>query len=148
MSENRFGVGLAPSYIVCDPRSRMFPAGWKDIWFRRRAVRDADGVPRYTCPICQAKFDHQLIDFLQGDHIWPYSLFGETSWENYQLICGSCNVSKSNFLDVEIRKALGSGSFRALITTFLWNRVEVGSLARNAVLESILSRSDLSATHP
>jgi hypothetical protein len=95
-------------------------------------------VIRYRCPICSKEYDHSSIDHLQGDHIWPYSLFGETSWENYQLICGKCNATKKNRLDNEIREVLGAGEFRSMVATFLRKQVQAGLITSDAVLESIL----------
>src|SRR5262245_57806328 len=115
MPENRTVLIPPPQFIPCDPLSRFFPAGWKDYYFRAHGKPDSQRGYVYQCPACQRAFDHSEIDFLEGDHIWPYSMFGETSWENYQLICGSCNASKRNFLDREIRAALGTGDFRRLI---------------------------------
>lgn len=138
MSDHLKEIGEAPLYINCDPLSRTFPAGWKDVWFRRQAIADEHGVVCYTCPLCSQRFDHRMIKYLQGDHIWPYSLFGETSWENYQLICGSCNAAKSNRLDKDIRELLGSGDFRRMVSVFLRKHVEAGSLSMDATLKAIL----------
>lgn len=100
----------------------------------------------YRCPMCQNDFDHSDIDFLEGDHIWPYSMFGETSWENYQLLCGSCNASKKNFMDREIRAALGGGDFRRLVLNYLRSLYEQQKIADIAQLRHLL---DLTAdAHP
>lgn len=141
MSGHRKEVGPEPTYIKCNPLSRLFPAGWKDIWFRRQAESDSNGDIVYACPICWRKFDHSMIDHLHGDHIWPYSLFGETAWTNYQLICGDCNTSKSNALDADVRKALGAAGFRARVVEFLLEQVDAGQLPMDAVLKSILAAS-------
>jgi hypothetical protein len=79
-----------------------------------------------------------MIDYLHGDHIWPYSLFGETSWANYQLICGNCNAAKSNRLDSDVRKTLGGGAFRKGVIAFLRQQINDGSLSIDAVLTNIL----------
>lgn len=139
MSGHRKEVGPEPIYIKSNPLSRFFPAGWKDIWFRRQAEADDKGNIVYACPICTRKFDHSMIDHLHGDHIWPYSLFGETTWENYQLICGDCNTSKSNALDANVRKALGAAGFRARVVRFLLEQVDAGQIPMDAVLKSIVS---------
>jgi 5-methylcytosine-specific restriction endonuclease McrA len=60
---------------------------------------------------------------LQGDHIWPWSLFGETSWQNYQLICGSCNLKKKDKIDNQIRIILGNGEFRNLVKAYLKSKL-------------------------
>ncbi len=117
MSDDR--RGLEPLNFQCDPLTREFPSAWKDVLFRRRVMVCTDGMYRYQCPMCASWFDHSEITFLQGDHIWPYSLFGETSWTNYQLICGGCNLRKSNAIDGEIRKALADGTFRTEIKKHL-----------------------------
>src|SRR6201993_3153264 len=90
---------VEPSYFPCHRLDRNFPSEWKDVLFRRRSRICADGIYRYQCPTCANEFDHTTIGYLQGDHIWPYSLFGETSWDNYRLICGACNAQKRDFLD-------------------------------------------------
>ena len=79
-----------------------------------------------------------MINYLHGDHVWPYSLFGETSWGNYQLVCGDCNLSKGNRLDGDIRKALTTLSFREKIATYLNAQVASGSLSRDKVLADII----------
>jgi hypothetical protein len=136
MQEN--SDNLAPLLFPADPSARMFPPEWRDVWFRRRSIEGPDGLSRYHCPACGKAFDHSDIDFLQGDHIWPYSLFGETSWGNYRLICGSCNASKSNFVEATIRKALGRGEFRLLIGRYLQQMLEDGALISDRPLEEFL----------
>ena len=79
-----------------------------------------------------------MMDYLHGDHIWPFSLFGETSWDNYQLICGDCNRTKSNRLNVDIRKVLGALEFRAVVKSRLQALVATGTLNEDAVSRSIL----------
>ena len=118
-----------PLYIVCSPLDRHFPAGWKDVWFGRHATTGSCGVPEYTCPICQRNFDHTYIDELHGDHIWPYSLFGDTSWSNYRLICAGCNLRKSNHVDAAIRRILPDRSFRQIVQGYLIGRADAGLLA-------------------
>jgi HNH endonuclease len=143
MPKDRQHVGLHPKYISCDsPLSRNFPEGWKDIMFRLSGKKDVgQGAFYYTCPICGTKFDFSSIDHLQGDHIWPYSLFGDTKWENYQLICGKCNAAKGNRLDVDVRRVLGSGAFRLLVAAFLEEKIQTGELTKDAVIKSILGSS-------
>ncbi len=142
MSKNQKTVGLPPKYISCSPLSRTFPEGWKDIMFRRSGKDIENGVPYYACPICGRKFDFSSIDHLQGDHIWPYSLFGDTTWENYQLICGECNAKKRDRLEGEVRRVLGSGKFRELVTAFLQKKVETGELRKDAVIKNIFAAKD------
>lgn len=94
----------------------------------------------YCCPICQQGFDHTDIDYLQGDHIWPYSLFGESSWANYQLICGSCNARKRAFIDDSVRRVLGDGSFRQIVCDQLRKAVDARLIDRIASVELLLLR--------
>jgi 5-methylcytosine-specific restriction endonuclease McrA len=131
-------IGVAPSHFQCDPVSRYFPPEWKDVWFRRFSQVGEDGIPRYQCPMCKRFFDHSSIGYLQGDHIWPYSMLGETSWENYRLICGRCNIAKSDFIDQKLRRALGHGEFRRLIGSCLQDLVSRSFLEENVVLDDLL----------
>jgi 5-methylcytosine-specific restriction endonuclease McrA len=139
MSSDCQEVEEAPAFIPCDLRSRTFPPAWKGVWFRRRSHVGDEGLPIYKCPLCRRDFDHSMLDYLQGDHVWPHSLFGETSWNNYQLICGNCNAAKSNSLDGEVRTLLGAGEFRRQVALFLKKHVELGNLASDAVMANMLS---------
>jgi hypothetical protein len=129
---------LAPVLFPSDPRARCFPPEWRDVWFRRRSVKSTDGTSRYQCPGCGRSFDHTDIDTLQGDHIWPYSLFGETSWQNYRLICANCNAAKSNFVETRIRAMLGRGEFRQLIFEYLERHLDDGEFESGPPLEDII----------
>jgi hypothetical protein len=139
MSKDRASIGTAPEFFPADPLARQFPSEWKSIYFRRQALRGQDGVARYRCPLCNGLFDHSDIDSLAGDHIWPYSLCGETSWQNYQLLCSSCNGRKSNFVGIDLRKVLGEGAFRELVTKFLREQVENKRLPLSVFLDQILN---------
>ena len=103
----------------CDCRDRTFPPEWKDYWFRQEARIEEDGIYCIYCPLCRFRFDHSTLKFLTADHIWPYSLFGETVWENYQLLCISCNSRKKDKIDTEIRDILGHGEFRNILQHFV-----------------------------
>ena len=131
-----------PAYFESNSLSRDFPIAWRDVWFRRYSKAGDDGIYRYECPVCKTQFDHGNISYLQGDHIWPYSLCGDTSWGNYRLICGSCNASKSNFVDTVIRGSLGDGSFRRLVEQFLRELVAQGKLSEEKLLDDLLGRID------
>ena len=66
-------------------------------WARmRRRVFDTYG---YKCMKCEA------TDFLAIDHIKPYSLYPDLSmdFDNLQVLCRSCNTSKSNRKIVDYR---------------------------------------------
>jgi 5-methylcytosine-specific restriction endonuclease McrA len=132
-------INVIPSFFECDPLAREFPREWKDIWFRKYSRIDDDGVPKYECPLCKKLFDHSTISQLQGDHIWPYSMFGETSPANYQLLCGRCNAKKHDYINHKIRRTLGNGQFRSLIATYLQQMVSSGVLEEDAILEELLA---------
>lgn len=108
-----------PQFFKCDPAARLFPVEWRDIWFRQHTTRNQNGTPVYVCPDCSREFSHLEIKQLQGDHVWPYSFFGATTWANYQLLCAQCNSRKSNFLDTDIRQLLGTEEFRQIIVSHL-----------------------------
>lgn len=143
MSSHLEAIGSPPAHLTCDPLARTFPACWKDTWFRRRVQRDQSGRFVYLCPICNLSYDHRMIEYLQGDHIWPYSLFGPTSWDNYQLICGDCNRTKSNKLNSDIRRALGEIAFREIVATHLATLVAAEVLDRDAVIQSLLGHAKM-----
>ena len=107
----------------CDPTARVFPRDWVSTYFRHNLSKT--GKDHYECPICKTCFDHTQIDCLCGDHIWPYSLMGETSWDNYQLLCRTCNVRKKNFINNEVRKVLGDGSFRGMVFKYIKDRINI-----------------------
>ena len=56
---------------------------------KRTAFEKQNGI----CPICGKKFD---ITDMEADHITPWSLGGKTNPDNLQMICKSCNRTKSN----------------------------------------------------
>lgn len=140
MPENIKGVDDPPLFFSCDPLARQFPTAWRDTRFRRSAKRTSEGELVYYCPICNKGFDHTYIDFLQGDHIWPYSLFGETSWANYQLICGSCNSRKRDFIDDAVRHVLGGGHFREMVCEYLKHAAGEGRVNRSEMVDLLLLR--------
>jgi hypothetical protein len=142
MPENLEDIDEPPLYFPCFPLARQFPREWRDIRFRRSAKRCEDGVVRYACPICRNDFDHTEIDFLQGDHIWPFSLFGESSWANYQLICGSCNARKRDFVDEAVRKILGDGHFRGLVCETLRVAAHTGKISETELVRLLLIRDE------
>jgi hypothetical protein len=142
MPEDIEGVDEPPLFFPCEPLARQFPTEWRDTRFRRSAIRTADGDLLYHCPICKTGFDHTDIDFLQGDHIWPYSLFGETSWANYQLICGSCNSRKRDFIDEAVRRILGEGYFRKAVCYYLRLAAIEGRISRSEMVALLLIRDD------
>lgn len=136
----------APKYITCESSSRLFPQGWKDIYFRRFSKLDGYCINTYECPICGRPFTHEDIDQLQGDHVWPYSLFGETVWDNYQLICGSCNAAKGNRIEKDLRSLLGSGEFRYKVGSFLKIKVEQGAIEEDKIIQQLIKATEAAST--
>jgi hypothetical protein len=55
---------------------------------RREVYEQQDGI----CPNCKKKFD---IEFMEADHITPWSKGGRTVKENCQMLCQECNRRKS-----------------------------------------------------
>ena len=124
--------------MSCNPTARIFPKHLKSTFFRR--ALSGTGKDYYECPICKKHFDHTLVDScLVGDHIWPYSLMGETSEENYQLLCGACNVRKKDFINNEVRKVLGDGSFREMAFNHLAEHLDKMNIPHNMRLEDYVS---------
>ena len=79
---------------ICDPLQRSFPLSWKQAYFREYFKDELGG---YICPICIRVFrGHKGFTQLRGDHIYPFSKGGLTTWENLQLLCVGCNSEKSN----------------------------------------------------
>jgi len=128
----------APKYIICDALSRFFPPEWKDIYFRRFSRPSSHNIHTYECPLCGKQFTHEDIDQLQGDHVWPYSLFGETAWDNYQLICGGCNAAKGNRIEKDLRSVLGSGEFRSNVGSYLKIKVEQGVIDEDQIIRQLV----------
>jgi hypothetical protein len=52
----------------------------------------------FTCQHCGASPAKQLGVELHIDHITPWSKGGETTLENLQTLCSSCNLGKSNII--------------------------------------------------
>ena len=55
---------------------------------RREVYEQQQGI----CPHCQKHFD---IEFMEADHITPWSKGGRTVKENCQMLCQECNRRKS-----------------------------------------------------
>lgn len=62
--------------------------------FDRRDKLAAYERQDHKCAGCGKEFD---FDELQGDHIVPWSKGGKTIAENCQMLCGDCNIKKSNY---------------------------------------------------
>lgn len=52
----------------------------------------------YECAYCGSEYD------LEIDHIYPYSKGGSDSFKNLQVLCRSCNRSKSDKIPFGVRK--------------------------------------------
>lgn len=86
--------------IVLGLPGGLVPRSWRRWWRRgeedrpsirawlRRAVLAAD---RHRCCYCSAD------DYLQVDHVFPWSLGGRSVFWNMMTLCGRCNRVKSNF---------------------------------------------------
>jgi 5-methylcytosine-specific restriction endonuclease McrA len=79
-----------------DPKSRHYPASWRDAAIRASFDIDQRGV---LCSGCGKIFrGRRELGLLQSDHIHPWSQEGLTTWENLQLLCRPCNLLKSDNL--------------------------------------------------
>ncbi len=83
-----------PAYLEdCDPYIRTFPESWKTAYWRLHGSTIEEG---YECPLCKRKFKaHRGFSELHADHKLAFINGGLTTWENLQLLCGSCNLKKS-----------------------------------------------------
>ncbi len=84
-----------PSYLsTCSPDARLFPLDWKVAFYRQHGGCTSEG---YRCPGCSRFFSgDDGFDELHADHRVPFSQGGPTVWANLQLLCGPCNLAKSN----------------------------------------------------
>lgn len=87
--------GPKPDYIEpADPRRRIFPASWRDAAIRTAFDERAGGV---ACAGCgRVAGGRRQLRALHCDHIVAFSSGGLTTWENLQLLCRACNLSKSS----------------------------------------------------
>jgi 5-methylcytosine-specific restriction endonuclease McrA len=88
-------TGDKPLYLDdIPPDRRTYPAGWRDAAIRELFDNAAGGV---ACPRCTAVFAGRArLRSLHSDHIEPFSRGGRTTWANLQLLCGPCNLQKSD----------------------------------------------------
>jgi len=87
-----------PSHLSkYDPESRTFPTEWKWAFYRLNG-----GITEgFFCPMCERRFwgpGQNGFSELHGDHVIPWTKGGKTTWDNLQLLCGPCNLKKSNNL--------------------------------------------------
>lgn len=63
---------------------RSFPDDIKmEVWEKQNHI----------CPHCHHEYD---FEFMEGDHIIPWSKGGKTVKENCQMLCMECNRRKGN----------------------------------------------------
>jgi 5-methylcytosine-specific restriction endonuclease McrA len=87
-------VDIPEDLQPCNPEARTFPLGWKEAYFRLHFNVELKG---YVCPSCKKVFrGPKGFNELKADHIYPFSKGGLTIWDNLQLLCLRCNLSKSN----------------------------------------------------
>ena len=86
-SEIQKPMGIIPYVLTGDERYldlRAFPEDIKlAVWEKQNHI----------CPICKRELD---IEFMEGDHIIPWSKGGRTVAENCQMLCRECNRHKSS----------------------------------------------------
>lgn len=86
-SEIQRQSGIIPYVLDGDERHldlRAFPEDIKlAVWEEQRHI----------CPVCRREFDYE---FMEGDHIVPWSKGGRTVKENCQMLCRDCNRRKSD----------------------------------------------------
>lgn len=136
--EDNLELGPAPDDFPHDPAREEFPREWKDVAWRRLSR----GGGSITCPICKRVLTHDDFYDIHMDHFWPCSLMGDSAWSNLRLLCSTCNIRRSNFIETEIRRVLASQAFRALVSTFLCDAVRNGTLARSPFLQELLERGE------
>jgi len=83
-----------PSYLsACNPGARVFPLDWKVAFYRLNGGSDTG----YVCPRCKETFlGPDDFEELHGDHVTSIKAGGLTKWDNLQLLCGPCNLSKGS----------------------------------------------------
>ena len=134
-------MGRPKNLSECSPDARLFPSDWKDAWFRRHSVRNADDEPMYPCPVCRKEFTHLDLDYLEADHVWPYSLFGATIWENYRLLCSSCNSKRRDSVGQLLRRELGAAKFREVLLGYLRDVIPAEVRGSDPFIGELLSSS-------
>ena len=84
-SEIQKPSGIIPYVLTGDEREldlRAFPEDIKlAVWEKQNHI----------CPVCNKEFD---LEFMEGDHIIPWSKGGRTVIENCQMLCRDCNRHK------------------------------------------------------
>lgn len=84
-SEIQRPAGIIPYVLTGDEKHldlRAFPEDIKlQVWEQQGHI----------CPLCHKEFD---LEFMEGDHIVPWSKGGRTVIENCQMLCRDCNRHK------------------------------------------------------
>ncbi len=133
---DNLGLGPPPADFPHDPRRDVFPREWKDVAWRRLSHRTG----LIVCPLCKGSFTSDDFAAIHMDHFWPRSLMGDTSWSNLRLLCSTCNVRRSNFIDFDIRRVLASNTFRVMVASFLREAVDKGNLTASPFLQELFDR--------
>ena len=86
--------GPRPERIpLLDENSRAYSPAYKDAAVRACFDQDLGGV---ACELCKNVMTTRAkIRKMHADHIVPFSRGGRTNWENLQLLCANCNLTKS-----------------------------------------------------
>jgi hypothetical protein len=134
--DDNLDLGPPPVDFPHDPSRDGFPREWKDVAWRRLSR----GGGSIICPICKRVLMHNEFFDIHMDHFWPRSLMGDSAWSNLRLLCSTCNIRRSNFIETEIRRVLASQAFRALVSAFLRDAAENGTLASSPFLHELLGR--------
>jgi 5-methylcytosine-specific restriction endonuclease McrA len=65
---------------------------------------------------------------------------GDSSWSNFRLLCGACNIRRSNYVEGDIRKALATDDFRNIVATYLSKKRQIGDLPDSPFLDELIKR--------
>lgn len=98
------------------------------------------------CPICRRNLTYVDFSNIHMDHYWPRSLMGDSAWSNLRLLCSTCNIRRSNFIETEVRRVLATEAFRNLVSQFLEDAVRKGEIAKSPFLEELLHRDSKGRT--
>jgi hypothetical protein len=134
--DDNLELGAAPVDFPHDPACDYFPREWKDVAWRRLS----QGKGSIACPICKRVLTYEDFHDIHMDHFWPRSLMGDSSWSNLRLLCSTCNIRRSNFIQTDIRRVLASPAFRTLVSSFLYSATESGTLLTSPFLQELLDR--------
>jgi HNH endonuclease len=84
----------AANLEIVDPKARAFPPSWRDAAIRALFDASRNGV---VCPGCGKLYQgRRELRLLHADHIVAWSRGGQTTWNNLQLLCRPCNLTKQD----------------------------------------------------